>query len=177
MRPETPILTDTEQSIENLRLPNASADRTGVGVGTRENAGTVGDDIHIETQGFSINVVFSISEVVPNWLTDLEQQIEHFAWLEPDFDGDGSPAIKADNLDAAKQLARRLYSERSLRCTEAFPTSQGGVELELETRFWEASIWVNDPASVEYFVKFGNKKRSGRAPANIIPDKIWESLA
>ena len=99
------------------------------------------------------------------------------AWLEQDYDGEGSPAIREENLDVAKQLVRRFYTDRSLRCTDVFPTSQGGVELEMESRFWEAAIWVNDPTSVEYFVKCGSKKHSGKAPPRVIPDKIWESVA
>ncbi|MCH8841391.1 MAG: hypothetical protein IID61_00280 [SAR324 cluster bacterium] len=177
MRPENPILTATDQGIESLPIPDAAGDRTGSGVQTKENTVTDGDNIHIESSGFTINVLFSVPEDLPRWLTDLEQQIDHLAWLEQDFDGEGSPAIRMDNMEAAKQLVRRLFTERNMCCAEAFPTSQAGVELELTSKYWEAAIWVNDPTSVEYFVKYGNKKRSGKAPATVVPDKIWESLA
>jgi len=176
MRPETSILTATGQGIQSVRFADAQVDRTDSSARHKSNAGTNADDIHIAFNGFAINVLFSVPEDLPHWLTDLDQQIDHMAWLEPNFDAEGSPAIRPENREAAKQLVRRLYTERSLQCTDAFPTAQGGVELELETRFWEAAVWVNDPESVEYFVKCSSTKRSGKASLNSIPDKIWESL-
>ena len=121
----------------------------------------------------------AIQLVVPKkeeWQRDLEEEIEALCKLEDDFDGEGSLSIKAANIQAAKTFVHQMHTQHQTRCSGAYPTSGGGVEVEIETRYWEAAVTIDNPERVSYLVKRGTVKTSGTAPLIDVPAKIWEAF-
>lgn len=136
-----------------------------------------------ELPGFEQVQVFSetISEPIAfvskePWQVDLEEAIDDLEDLKENFDGEGSPRIKLENLGAAKQLVQFLHETDGYEVSEVFPTVSAGVELEISERFWEAAILLNDPDEVEFVIKIGVARVSGTAPLEEIPDKLREAL-
>ena len=122
-----------------------------------------------------ISVSFSLPGS-PEWLLELESEIEELGALEEDFDGEGGRRVAPSNIDVAKRIVRTLYEQREIRCIGAFPTSMGGVELEIESKFWEGSVVVEDPERVDYIVKIGKRVKSGKSHPEEIAEKISEAL-
>ncbi|MCH8074883.1 MAG: hypothetical protein IIC64_03590 [SAR324 cluster bacterium] len=110
------------------------------------------------------------------WLIDLCADIENLGALPDNYDGENSRKIFRENIEAAKFLVVYLYDQRGFRCSGAFPTADGGIELEIESKFWESAITIENTEKVEYLVKIGGKVKSGTALLEDIPDKIWEAI-
>ena len=96
--------------------------------------------------------------------------------MEENFDGEGARRVAPNNIEIAKRIVRLLYEQREIRCIGAFPTSMGGVELEIESKFWEGSVVVEDSERVEYIVKIGKRVRSGKSHPEEVANNILEAL-
>jgi hypothetical protein len=124
-------------------------------------------------------IVFSAtpgSGIKEGWQIELEEKIDNIGILPPDFDAEGSPSIKLENMAAAKALIALLYQAKKIKCTDVFPTSKGGIEIEIASTFWQAAIWVDSPTRVEYVVKVGKSTIDGDSDLDDVPEKIWEAL-
>lgn len=103
--------------------------------------------------------------------------IDNLAQLAKNFDGEGSPQISRENRDAAKALVSNLFSTYGIQCDEVLPTQLGGVEIEASSQYWELALWVNDPEQIEYVLKYGGSRFSGKSALMDIPGIVWEKIA
>ena len=108
---------------------------------------------------------------------ELGEAIDRLGDLKENFDGEGSPPISEENRNAAKLLLTNLLSARGILCDEVFPTAKGGVEVEAETRYWEAAFLVNSPDRIEFLVKTGGRRESGSGTLAEISNLIWREIA
>jgi hypothetical protein len=122
---------------------------------------------------FSSHGTLNIKEA---WQLEIEKQLEELLSLPDNFDTEGSPHVSPDIVNLARQVIDNLYRSRGIKCTQVFPTSHGGVEIEIDERFWEAGIWIDSANKAEFIVKIGGKRRSGSAVPGDLPEKIWEAL-
>lgn len=128
---------------------------------------------HVPSIRFSTEPASNIKEA---WQLQIENQLDQLLSLPSEGGDEGASRVAEEAVNVAKQLIDRLHRSRQIACSEVFPMSGGGVEIEISAPFWEGAIWIEGLRAARYIVKIGGKTRSGTAAPEDIPDRIWESL-